>query len=84
VFRVFNGVVDDLKSVLESAIVAMAIWFVAWTWFRTKALVPTLSSLLLGAIVIYGVQNFDTTLKDRVKEDVDHYSNDPGNPRGGG
>jgi hypothetical protein len=82
VFNVFNGVVRDTRTLLTAAIGVVAIWFVAWTWFRSKALVPTLGALLLGAIVIFGVTKM-STLTDRIQEDVDRYSQDGGGGRRG-
>lgn len=82
-FKVFNGVIEDAEYLMNAAIIVMATWFVVWTWFRTKALVPTLGALLLGAVVIFGVSGFDTTLKNRIDEDVDRYSEEP-DPRQGG
>jgi hypothetical protein len=79
VFDVFRGVIDDAQTLLIAAISVVAIWFVAWTWFRSKALVPTLGALLLGAIVIFGVTRMPV-LTDRVGQDVDRYSNTA--PRG--
>jgi fatty acid desaturase len=69
-FDVFDGVIRDTRTLLTAAIGVVAIWFVAWTWFRTKALVPTLGALLVSAVVIFGVTNF-STLTDRIEHDVD-------------
>jgi hypothetical protein len=48
----------------------MAIAFVVMTWVSTKSLVPVLGAVLLGAIVIYGVQNYDF-LEQKVEEDFE-------------
>jgi fatty acid desaturase len=79
-FNVFNGAINDARTLLTAAIGVVAIWFVAWTWFRTKALVPTLGALLLGAIVIFGVTQF-TFLSNQVQQDVDRYSGTAGGRR---
>lgn len=83
-FDVFDGVIRDARFLLTAAISVVAIWFVAWTWFRTKALVPTLGSLLLSAVVIFGVTNLPA-LTDRIEQDVDRYGGDDssGGRRGG-
>ena len=79
-FNVFNGAINDARTLLTAAIGVVAIWFVAWTWFRTKALVPTLGALLLGAVVIFGVTQF-TFLSNQVQQDVDRYSGTGGQRR---
>lgn len=79
-FDVFNGVVADTRTLLTAAIGVVAIWFVAWTWFRSKSLVPTLGALLLGAVVIFGITRMDT-LTNRIQDDVTRYSENEG---GGG
>ena len=52
----------------------MAILFVVMTWVNTKSLVPVLGAVLLGAVVIYGVQNYDF-LQTQVEEDFEQRGN---------
>jgi hypothetical protein len=71
---VLDGVLGDAQRLMTAAVSVVAIWFVIWTWVRTRSLVPTLGALLLGAIVIFGVQEFDF-LKQQVDQDVRDYAN---------
>lgn len=65
----------DVQVLLVGVMTVMAIWFVMWTWVRTRSLVPTLGALIVGALVIYGVSSY-TFLRDQVKEDVERYANE--------
>jgi hypothetical protein len=71
--NLLNGVMADAKEVLLGAIIIMAIAFVIMTWIRTRSLVPTLGSLLLGAVVIAGVNNYGD-LKDVAEKDITNYT----------
>jgi hypothetical protein len=70
---VLDGVIGDAKRLLTAAITVVAIWFVVMTWIRTRSLAPTIGAVLLGAVVIFGVQQFDF-LRDQVDEDVRDYA----------
>jgi hypothetical protein len=70
---VLDGVLGDAQRLMTAAITVVAIWFTIWTWVRTRSLVPTLGALLLGAVVIFGVQEFDF-LRDQVDQDVRDYA----------
>ena len=70
-----NGIMHDAKEVLLGAIIIMAIAFVLMTWVRTKSLVPTLGAILLGAVVIAGVNNYGD-LQDVAEDDINDYSTD--------
>lgn len=72
-FNIFNGAIADAKTLLSAAIAVMAIWFVIWTWVRTRSVVPTVGAVLLGALVSFGVSKMDT-LETAVEEDVTHYT----------
>jgi hypothetical protein len=69
-FDILDGFVDSAENTIQGAMVVVAIAFVAMTWMRTKSLMPTLGALLLGAVVLYGVNNF-RELSERVEEDVE-------------
>jgi glucose-6-phosphate isomerase len=71
-FDIFNGAIADAKTLLTAAVAVMAIWFVIWTWVRTRSVVPTVGAVLLGAIVSFGIAQMNT-LKDAVNEDVTEY-----------
>jgi hypothetical protein len=69
-FEILDGFVRSARSTLLGGMGVVAIAFVAMTWMRTRALAATLGALLLGAVVIYGVSNFDALSND-IKQDVD-------------
>jgi hypothetical protein len=69
-FRILDGFVDDAQNLVIGGMIVMAGVFTGTTWARTKALAPTLGALLLGAVVVYGVRNFDD-LASIVEKDVD-------------
>jgi hypothetical protein len=70
---VLDGVIGDAEDLLTAGMTVMAIWFVIWTWVRTRSLVPVLGALMLGAVVLYGVNNLPV-LQQHVNEDVTDYS----------
>jgi hypothetical protein len=70
---ILDGFLKDAKYLITFGIGIMAIVFVMMTWIRTRSLAPTLGALLLGAVVIYGVTNFDF-LSTQVQEDVNEHS----------
>lgn len=49
----------DIQQLILAAGVVLAILYVLMTWWRTKALVPTLVALLLAGIVLWAVSNID-------------------------
>lgn len=49
----------DIQQLILAAGVVLAIVYVLMTWWRTKALVPTLVALLLAGIVLWAVSNLD-------------------------
>lgn len=73
--NLLHGAMNDARTVLVSAIILMAIAFVIMTWVRTRSLVPTLGSLLLGAIVIAGVNRY-SDIKDVAEDDIERYTSD--------
>lgn len=73
-FKVFDGALGDAKQLLQASVAVIAIWFVVWTWVRTRSIVPTVGAVLLGAVVSFGVAQMDNTLKDAVEDDVNRYT----------
>jgi hypothetical protein len=67
--KLLEGLLDDASSVLIAACATLAIWFVVWTWVRTKSVVPTVGAFLLGAVVLWGVNNVGG-LRKKVEEDI--------------
>jgi hypothetical protein len=47
----------------------LALVFVGTTWVRTKSLAPTLGALVLGAVVIWGVNSMPV-LQQNIQEDI--------------
>ena len=60
----------DVQSIVLALVTLMAIAFVVMTWVSTKSLVPVLGAVLLGALVIYGVNNYDF-LQQKVEQDFE-------------
>lgn len=77
--NLLNGIMADAKEVLLGAIIIMAIAFVIMTWIRTRSLVPTLGSLLLGAVVIAGVNQYGD-LKKVAEQDIEDYTDGNNRP----
>jgi hypothetical protein len=75
--KILDSMMKDAERLLVAVIGVMAVWFVIWTWVRTRSIVPVLGSLLVGAVVIWGVYNMGD-LSKKVKSDVGQYqSNGP-------
>lgn len=70
-FHILNGFVDDARGLVIAAIDILAVVFVGWTWWRTKAAATTLGSLLFAAAIVFGVNNVGD-LSDDIEKDVDH------------
>jgi xanthine/uracil permease len=68
--EILNGLVTDVQSIVLALVTLMAIAFVVMTWVSTKSLVPVLGAVLLGALVIYGVNNYDF-LQQKVEQDFE-------------
>jgi hypothetical protein len=71
---VLQGALDAGEGLLRALVGVMALWFVVWTWARTRSLMPVLGAALVGAVVIWAVSvsglNF---LENRVNEDVNEF-----------
>jgi hypothetical protein len=68
--RIINNFIGSFQTLAEAAILLLAIIFVGMTWIRTRSLAPTLGAVLLGAVVVWGVNHIDV-LENKVTEDVD-------------
>lgn len=68
--EILNNLVGRVQDLLVGAVVIMAIWFVAWTWVRTRSLVPVISALLVGALIVWGVNSY-ADLERYVRSDVE-------------
>lgn len=68
--EILRSLLVDVEGIVLALVTVMAILFVVMTWVNTKSLVPVLGAVLLGAVVIYGVQNYDF-LQTQVEEDFE-------------
>lgn len=68
--QLLDGLMGDARALLQTATGVMAIWFVVWTWVRTRSAVPVIGAIVLGATVSWGVINIDDVEKE-VGEDID-------------
>jgi 1,4-dihydroxy-2-naphthoate octaprenyltransferase len=68
-FQILNGFVADAETLMQGVILVLGIAFVGATWWRTKAMAPTLGAVLLAAIVVFAVNNFQSLSED-VERDV--------------
>ena len=71
--NLLQGMLIDARMLLIGALIIMAIVFVLMTWARTRSLVPTLGSLLLGILVVAGVQMY-ATIKSGAESDISRYN----------
>lgn len=67
--RIINNFIASFQTLVIAGILLLAIVFVGMTWVRTRSLAPTLGAVMLGAVVVWGVNNIDV-LEDKVNEDV--------------
>jgi hypothetical protein len=82
-FDILNSFVRDAENLVIGGIDVLAIVFVGWTWWRTKAAATTVGALLFAAVIVFGVNNVDILSGD-IEKDVDqrrrettNQSNDP-------
>ncbi|MFS8483423.1 MAG: hypothetical protein FWJ94_16110 [Acidimicrobiia bacterium] len=67
---IVDNLIGEAENLLIGAVAVMAIWFVVWTWVRTRSLVPVISALLVGALITWGVSNY-ADLEGYVEDDVE-------------
>jgi hypothetical protein len=70
--ELLNGLIGDASFLLRGLVGVLAIWFVVWSWVRTRSIVPTVGAVLLGGIVMWGVANLNT-VRDEVGEDLENH-----------
>jgi len=70
--NLLHGLMNDARSLLIGGLILMAIAFVIMTWAKTRALVPVLGSMLLGAVVIAGVTRY-TDIRGGAEDDIGRY-----------
>ena len=67
--EIINNFIQSFQVLVAAGILLLAIVFVVMTWIRTRSVAPTLGAVLLGAVVVWGVNNIDV-LENKVNEDV--------------
>jgi len=63
-----SNMIGDVSDVITAAIAAAAAVYVASVWWKTKALVPTMTAIILAAVVVWTAGNVDV-LEGRVAAD---------------
>ena len=53
----FQGKLVQVQTLIQAAAVVMAIIAILGAWFRTKALVPTVTAAILSGFVLWGINN---------------------------
>ena len=66
--------IGDLSGVIKAGIAAAAAVYVAGVWWRTKALVPTMTSIVLAAVVVWAAGNVGV-LEEKVNLDSELWLN---------
>ncbi len=72
----FNNLINEAQDLITAAVVLVAIAVIVSTWAKTKALVPTLSAIFVGALVVWAVRNVDF-LQQQIDEDIREESGMP-------
>ncbi|MGH9148787.1 MAG: hypothetical protein ACRD0F_00390 [Acidimicrobiales bacterium] len=60
-----QGKLAEIESLIKVAVGVMAMVYIGSVWWKTKALVPTLTALVLAGGVFWGVSNI-AWLRDMV------------------
>jgi len=69
VIDLFNNLIAEVQDLLTAAVVVVAIGIILATWAKTRAIVPTLSAIILAGFVVWAVNNVDF-IQDLVGEDI--------------
>jgi hypothetical protein len=57
--QLLTSMIEGASTVIVAAIGAAAMLYVAAVWWRTKALVPTMTAIVMAGVVLYAVNNVD-------------------------
>lgn len=52
-----QGKLGEVQTLIQAGAVVMAIIAILGAWFRTKALVPTITAAVLAGFVLWGISN---------------------------
>jgi hypothetical protein len=69
VVEILRNFLGDFTGLVKLGITLLALVFVGTTWVRTKSLAPPLGALVLGAVVIWGVNSMPV-LQQNIQEDI--------------
>ena len=67
--EIIENFIGSFTVLVQAGIALLAIVFVGMTWARTRSLAPTIGAVLLGAVVVWGVNNM-ALLERNINEDV--------------
>ena len=73
--------IGEARTVIIAAIGAAASMYVAAVWWRTKALVPTMTAIVMAGVVVWAVGNVDV-LEEQIEADSSNWIGDVA-PAGG-
>lgn len=76
VFDIANRLIDGTEDALLGLATVAAIALVVFTYFKTRAMVPTLVAIATAAVVLWGVNNADF-LQETTEETIDEGALDP-------
>lgn len=71
-----TGMINDFSGVIKAAIAAAASVYVAAVWWKTKALVPTVTSVVMAGVVVWATANV-SFLEERVDQDTQQWIQSP-------
>lgn len=57
--QLLNGMLNDATHIIQAAIALATAVYVASTWWRTRALIPTLTAIVMAGIVVWASSNVD-------------------------
>ena len=64
-----NGLLVDLQQLIQAGVAVAAAVFVAARWWRTKALVPTITAMVMAGAVVWASANV-AWFEDRIAEET--------------
>ncbi|CAN5655528.1 hypothetical protein BH24ACT15_BH24ACT15_15760 [soil metagenome] len=67
-----SQMIADFSTVIKAAIAAAASVYVAAVWWKTKALVPTVTAVVMAGVVVWATANVDV-LRDQVGQDTNDW-----------
>jgi hypothetical protein len=76
VIEFLTNMINDARSVIIAGIGAAASVYVAAVWWRTKALVPTMTAIVMAGVVVWAVGNVEL-LQSQVQADSEDWIGAP-------